>query len=80
MDISNNTAFYCIYVWPEEEDVKKPPAEALERWTPYIPEKLSRIMCGFHAKEEGKFWLSMVSVLAVIISYELWNFIQYCTQ
>jgi len=44
----------------EDEEEKKATAEAQELWTPYIPEKPSRILCGFHAREEGKFWLSMV--------------------
>jgi len=46
---------------------KKSSEEIMDLWTPYIPEKPSRILCGFHAKEEGKFWLSMVSIFAIII-------------
>lgn len=38
-----------------EKDEKKE-----EPWEPYSPEKPSPILCGFYAKEEGKFWLSMV--------------------
>jgi len=44
---------------------KKAAEEVLNLWTPYIPEKPSRILCGFHAKEEGKFWLSLVSMFTV---------------
>jgi len=51
-----------------EDGEKKPSDEALELWTPYIPEKPSQILCGFHAKEEGKFWLSMVSVFIIYFS------------
>jgi len=50
------------------KDEKKSTEEIGEPWTPYIPEKPSRVMCGFHAKEEGKFWLSMVSVSVLIFS------------
>jgi len=45
----------------EYEEKKKTSEEAGELWTPYIPEQPSRILCGFYGKEEGKFWLSMVS-------------------
>jgi len=56
------------------KEEKKSSEEVLNLWTPYIPEKPSRILCGFHAKEEGKFWLSMVSIFGNHHSY----LISYC--
>ena len=50
----------------ECEDKKKISDEAQEMWTPYIPETPSRILCGFYSQEEGKFWLSMVSLFGTV--------------
>jgi len=50
------------------KEEKKSLEEEVNLWTPYIPEKPSRILCGFHAKEEGRFWLSMVSIFTVVIA------------
>ena len=47
--------FFCF---PEEEEKK----EEEEEWQPYIPDVPSPILHGFHSREEGKFWLSMVSI------------------
>jgi hypothetical protein len=44
----------------KEEEVEEP-------WMPYIPEKPSPILHGFHAKDEGKFWLSMVCITVALI-------------
>ena len=48
--------FHFFFVILEEEK-----QEEEEEWTPYIPEEPSAILTGLHSKEEGKFWLSMVS-------------------
>jgi hypothetical protein len=61
-----NTNFRADILPAEETEDKDEEAE--EPWMPYIPEKPSPILHGFHAKDEGKFWLSMVrsSLLALL--------------
>lgn len=50
--------YLCSFTTEDAEN--KEEEEAEEPWQPYIPEKPSSILHGFHAKDEGKFWLSMV--------------------
>ena len=37
-----------------------------EEWSPFIPQEPSPILSGIHAKDEGKVWLSMVSICMII--------------
>jgi len=72
----------CVILRYDRGKDQKSLEEELTPWTPYIPEKPSRILSGFHAKEEGKFWLSMVSVVCchtVLSALTHWFSIQLVT-
>ena len=41
------------------------PEQKEEPWEPFIPEKPCPVLYGFHAKDEGKFWVSMVCIVLI---------------
>lgn len=55
-DLHYDNICKCMLINSDEKE--KTPEE--DTWEPYIPAEPSPILRGFHAKDQGKFWLSMV--------------------